>query len=299
MRKKISTEARRGWLRRLLAEKEYLRVIETVSGLEGLIAESVSTCDEEGREMGFDALWLSGLCHAALKGKPDNELVDMSEKYVTINEIFDVTTKPLIVDCDTGGLLEHFCHHVSTLERLGVSAVVVEDKKGRKRNSLYGCEQIHEMEDVDVFADKIRCAKNVLCTVDFMIFARIESLIAGEDVCVALERAGQYVAAGADGIVIHSASADGNEIFEFAEVFKNQYPDVPLVFIPTTYHHFTATKLHEKGADIIIYANQLMRSAYFAMEQTAMSILSEGKSEYADKHYCALVKTILNLIDGE
>lgn len=295
----ISTEQRRGKLRSILKEKKFLRVIETVNGLEGMIAENARVQLENGSIREYDALWFSGLCHAAFKGKPDNELVDMSEKLSALNDILAVTTKPIIMDMDTGGITEHLCHHVALLERMGVSAVVIEDKTGLKRNSLYGKEQLHHMEDMDVFADKIICAKKSICTNDFMIFARIESLIAGEDIQTALERAGKYIDAGADGIVIHSVCADGSDIFAFSTDFKKRFADVPLVFIPTAYNSFTDTQLHEKGADMIIYANHLMRSAYQAMEKTATSILSEGRSLYADKNYCATVKTILNLIDGE
>lgn len=295
----ISTEQRRGSLGRMLKEKEFLRVIETVNGLEGMIAENTRVCDENGSVKEFDALWLSSLCHASFKGKPDNESVDMSEKMEAVNEIFSVSSKPLMVDMDTGGIPEHFCRHTAALERMGVSAVVIEDKAGIKRNSLYGRERIHEMENADDFADKIRCAKSMLCTEDFMIFARIESLIAGESTDMAMRRAEKYIRAGADAIVIHSVCADGGEIFSFAADFKADFADVPLVFIPTTYNDFTDKELHEKGADMVIYANHLMRSAYLAMEKTARSILQDGKSRYADEHYCVPVKSILNLFDGE
>ena len=295
----ICTEQRRGKLRNLLKEKSFLKVIEAVTGLEGIIAENARMRSQDGSIKEFDALWFSGLCHAAYKGKPDNEFVDMSEKLCAINDILAVTTKPLIIDMDTGGLTEHLCRHVANLERIGVSAIVIEDKTGLKRNSLYGREQIHQMESMEVFANKIKCAKRVLSTNDFMIFARIESLIAGEDIHMAMQRAEKYIAAGADGIVIHSVCTDGRDVFDFAAAFKKRFCDVPLVFIPTAYNSFIDTELHEKGADIIIYANHLMRSAYLAMEKTAMSILSEGRSLYADENNCASAKTILNLIDGE
>ncbi len=296
---KISTECRRGKLRSMLKEKEFLRVIETVNGLEGLIAENTKSYDENGNVKAFDALWLSGFCHAAFKGMPDNESVDISEKLSAVKEIFAVSSKPLIIDLDTGGTAENLCRNIMKLESLGVSAAVIEDKTGAKYNSLYGNDKLQQMEQSEVFSDKIRCVKETLCTDDFMIFARIESLIAGETVDTAIERAERYIKAGADGIVIHSISPDAGDIFAFAKAFKSRFADIPLVFIPTAYNSFTDTELNKKGADIIIYANQLMRSAYSAMEKTALSILKEGRSLYADKQYCATARTILNLIDGE
>lgn len=294
----ISTEQRRSRLRSLLQKKNFLRAIETVNGLEGLIAERTAVTTESGRKE-FDVLWLSGLCHAAFKGKPDNEFVDMTEKLAAVSDILAVTTKPLMMDLDTGGSAEHLCRHALALERMGVSAIVIEDKTGLKCNSLYGSEKQHRMEAPEVFANKIRRVKHAVCTSDFMVFARIESLIAGESPEEALHRAAVYTDAGADGIVIHSVSEDASDVFAFAAIFKERFPEVPLVFIPTAYNSFRDTELHDAGADIIIYANQLMRSAYLAMERTAASILTEGRSLYADEHFCAPVKIILDLIDGE
>lgn len=296
---KITKEQRRSSLRRLLQEKELLRVIETVNGLEGMIAERTQATAVDGSVKAFDALWLSGLCHAAFMGRPDNGSVDISEKLAAVREIFAVTTKPLIIDLDTGGDAAHLCRYVAALEEMGVSAAVIEDKTGLKRNSLYGSLVQHCMEDADVFAEKIRSAKAALRTGDFMVLARLESLITGESTETALKRAARYVQAGADGLVLHSVSPDAQDLFALAEVCREQFPELPLVFIPTVYHGFTDVQLHEKGADVLIYANQLMRSAYLAMERTAASILEEGRSQYADTHYCAPVKTILNLIDGE
>lgn len=296
---KIPAEQRRGKLRSILKEKEFLRAIETVNGLEGLIAENTKMCDENANEKEFDALWLSGFCHAAFKGMPDNESVDISEKLSAVKEIFAVSSKPLIIDMDTGGNVGRLCNNIKMLEKLGVSAAVIEDKTGIKRNSLYGNRKLQQMEAPEIFADKIRYVKNALSTEEFMIFARIESFIAGETVDKAIERAGKYVSAGADGIVIHSVSSDAGDVFAFAEAFKSEFSDIPLVFIPTVYNSFTAEQLCSKGADIIIYANQLMRSAYNVMKKTALSILEEGRSLYADEHYNASAEEILNLIDGE
>lgn len=286
-------------LHSLLKQKDFLRVIETVNGLEALIIENTELPDENGNAKGFDALWLSGFCHAAFKGMPDNESVDISEKISAIKEIFAVTDKPLIIDLDTGGNAEKLCNNIQELVKIGVSAAVIEDKKGVKRNSLYGNDKIQQMEDIKVFADKIRCVKEKTLADDFMIFARIESFIAGESIDVAIERAEKYIESGADAIVIHSISQEADDIFAFAEIYKKRFADIPLVFIPTAYNSFTDTELYKKGADIIIYANQLMRSAYRAMQETALSILKEGRSFYADKQYCATARTILNHIDGE
>lgn len=286
-------------LRSLLKEKEFLRVIESVNGLEALIAKAAQVRDEYGNIKEFDALWMSSFSHAAFKGMPDNGTMDFQEKYMTVKEIVAVADKPLIIDVDMVNEIGKLSLDISLFETAGAAGVVIEDKKGIKHNSLYGSSKFQEMETPEWFAKKIYCVKNILDTEDFMVFARTESLIAGESVAQAVERAKIYVNAGADGIVIHSISSDGKDVFEFAEIFKSFFPDIPLVFIPTVYNTFKDTELNKKGADIIIYANHLMRSAYSAMEKTAMSILTEGRSLQADNQYCVPAKTILNLIDGE
>ncbi len=296
---KTLPEYRRSSLRSLINDKPFLRVLEASNGLCGLIAEHTIIQDEDGNMIEFDAMWMSSLCHASFKGKPDIELVDMSEKINAVNDIMEVTTKPIILDGDTGGQVAHFCRYVRTLERLGVSAVVIEDKRGEKKNSLYGTDRPHELEDVIAFSEKIRRGKQAQITDEFMIFARIESLIVGKTAQDAMERAKKYIEAGADGIVIHSAKADGYGVFDFASLFKSEFPEVPLVFIPTAYNHFTDKELHQRGADIIIYANHLMRSAYKAMSKTAETILRDGRSKYVDENYCEPVKSILNLIEGD
>ncbi|MGN0575024.1 MAG: isocitrate lyase/phosphoenolpyruvate mutase family protein [Ruminococcus sp.] len=287
---RLLAENRRGMLRKCLAERPFIRAIETVNGLEALAVRDAES--HSGKT--FDALWFSGLCCAAFKGKPDNEFVDMSEKKHDIEDIFSVSEKPVIIDMDTGGITSHFCRHVADLERMGVSAVVIEDKTGVKHNSLYGQESFHTMENADLFADKIRQAKQSTASGDFMIFARIESFIAGESLETALYRADRYISAGADGIVIHSIRNDGRDAFAFAEIFKKTYTNIPLAFIPTAYGSFTDKELHGKGADIIIYANHLMRSAYKAMTSAALTILENGR---ADEGICEPVKTILEAID--
>lgn len=284
-------EERRKKLKELLKTNKLVRVLEASNGLEGLIVENTKVNDKE-----FDAMWLSSLCDSTLKGKPDNEVVDFSSRMKTIDEIFEVTSKPLIVDGDTGGKVEHFIYNIKTLERIGVSAVIIEDKKGLKQNSLYGTSAIQVLEDKDVFANKIKEGKKVLQTNDFMIIARIESLIAGNSVDDAMDRAKTYIEAGADAIMIHSCQSDGVEIKEFLEEFRSIYPDVPIVLVPTTYNKFREDELKEMGANIIIYANHLLRSAYKNMVLTAKSILENERSLEASNDYCVPVKEILGLI---
>ena len=204
-------------------------------------------------------------------------LVDLTSRINTINEIMEVTTKPIILDGDTGGKVEHFTYNVRTLERLGVSAIIIEDKTGLKKNSLFGTEVKQTLDDPDNFAEKIRAGKQALATRDFMIFARLESLI--------------------DGIMIHSKEKDGLEIKEFLAQFRSNYKDVPVIVVPTTYNQFTEEELHNWGANIIIHANHLLRSAYPAMMKTAKTILENGRSKEADE-YCMPIKEILTLIPG-
>lgn len=287
-------EVRRGRLKELLKQKPYIRVMEASNGLTGLIVEHTKVRDRE-----YDAVWVSSLCDSVLRGKPDNEVVDFTGRQNTILEIMEVTTKPIIFDGDTGGNVEHLVSHVKSLERLGVSAIVIEDKKGLKQNSLLGNPGAHELEDTEVFAEKIRRSKDVLVTDEFMIFARIESFIAGKDLEEALKRARCYVKAGADGIMIHSYKSDGQEIVDFLEVFRKEYPDVITIVVPTTYSGFTEEELKGFGANIIIYANQLLRSAYKAMQQTAERILADEKCEEASREYCVSLKEILQLVEGE
>lgn len=286
-------ELRRGKLKSLLIENKYIRVMEASNGLSGLIVERAN---KNGKE--YDAMWVSSLCDSVLKGKPDNEVVDFSSRVKTIEEILEVTSKPIIVDGDTGGQVEHFVHHVRTLERMGVSAVIIEDKKGLKQNSLLGNDTEQRLEEKLVFANKITRGKEALQTQEFLIFARIESFIADKSVEEALDRAKTYVDAGADGIMIHSYKSDGEEITSFLTRFKNDYPDVIVIVVPTTYSKFTETHLSELGANVIIYANHLLRSAYPAMLRTAEKILEDECCEEASNEYCLSMEEILQVIRG-
>ncbi len=289
---------RRSKLKKLLKLKPYISVMEASNGLTGLIVEHAKEENiTTSRTKEFDAMWVSSLCDSTFKGKPDIELVDLTSRINTINEIMEVTTKPIILDGDTGGKIEHFAYNVKTLERLGVSAIIIEDKTGLKKNSLFGTEVKQTLDDPDNFAAKIRAGKAALATRDFMIFARLESLIAGKGIDDALMRADKYLEAGADGIMIHSKEKDGQEIKDFLKQFRKKYKAVPVILVPTSYNQYTEEELHEWGADIIIHANHLLRSAYPAMMKTAKTILKNGRSKEADE-YCMSIKEILTLIPG-
>lgn len=293
-------EKRRASLKKMIAAKPFITVIEADNGLTGLIAENISVINKEtGFKKEFDAMWVSSLCDSTFKGKPDIELVDQTSRINTINEIMEVTSKPIILDGDTGGKVEHFVFNVKTLERMGVSAIIIEDKTGLKQNSLFGTEVEQFQEDPDVFSDKIRRGKLAQSTKDFMIIARCESLIAGKGQEDALMRCRKYVAAGADGIMIHSKEKDGKEIFDFMKAFKNEYPFVPIVVVPTSYAQFTEEELSKGGANIIIYANHLVRSAFPAMKKTAESILLCGRAKEASEQYCMSIKDVITLIPKE
>jgi len=292
-------DMRRAKLRKLLKLKPCISVMEASNGLTGLIVENAKHINEQtGLVKEFDAMWVSSLCDSTFKGKPDIELVDLTSRLNTMNEIMEVTTKPIILDGDTGGLTEHFVFNVKTLERVGVSAVIIEDKTGLKKNSLFGTEVTQTLDDPDNFAAKIKAGKQAQATRDFMIFARLESLIAGMGVADAMMRAKKYIEDGsADGIMIHSKEKDGAEIIEFLRLFREYSKDVPVILVPTSYNHITEKEFEEMGANIIIHANHLLRSAYPAMMKTAETVLETGRSKEADQ-YCMSIKEILNLIPG-
>ena len=281
--------------RRLLEIVPIVKTIEVHDGLTGLLAEKTVVEHEGGLDQ-FDALWISSLCDSTAKGKPDIELVDMSSRIRTIDDVMDVTTKPIILDADTGGLIEHFVYHVHTLERMGVSAVILEDKIGLKKNSLFGTEVEQQQDTIEHFSEKIRAGKEAQRTDDFMIIARIESLILEKGLPDALERASAYVAAGADGIMIHSRRKTPDEVFAFSDAFRKEHAHVPLVAVPTSYSAVTEAELAAHGVNIVIYANQLTRSAFPAMERTAMSILKHHRALEADADLMSF-KEIIRLID--
>ena len=288
-------EFRRSRLKRLLQIVPIVKTIEVHSGLTGLIAEKTVVEHDGGLDQ-FDAMWISSLCDSTAKGKPDIELVDMSSRIRTIDDVMDVTTKPIILDADTGGLIEHFVYHVHTLERMGVSAVILEDKIGLKKNSLFGTEVKQTQDTIEHFCAKLTAGKAAQRTDDFMIIARIESLILEKGMADALNRARAYVKAGADGIMIHSRKQKPDEILEFCDAFRKEYPDVPLIVVPTAFHVITEAELMVHGVNIVIYANQLTRSAFPAMERTAQTILRCHRALEADRELMP-VKDIIRLID--
>lgn len=288
-------EFRRGRLKKLLNMLTVVKTMEAHSGLTGLIVEKTIYSSDEGLDQ-FDAMWVSSLCDSTEKGKPDIELVDITSRLRTINDIMEVTTKPIIFDGDTGGLIEHFVYTVRSLERIGVSAIIVEDKVGLKKNSLFGTEVEQTQDTIEHFCEKIKAGKRVQLTDDFMIIARIESLILEQGLEDALQRADAYVAAGADGIMIHSRKKDPSEIFEFCDSFSVRHPDVPLVVVPTSYNQVTEAELAQHGVKIIIYANQLIRSAFPAMQDTALNILKNHRAKEVDEKLLS-IKSIISLID--
>jgi phosphoenolpyruvate phosphomutase / 2-hydroxyethylphosphonate cytidylyltransferase len=296
--KEIGTTAdiRRNKLRRLLNAKPILRFIEVHNGLTGLIAENISVHTDSGRRE-FDGMWGSSLTESTIKGKPDIEAVDVSARMSTLNDIMEVTTKPLIYDADTGGKIEHFKFTIRTLERLGVSAAIIEDKAGLKKNSLFGNDVSQTQESIEAFCEKLRAGKRAQVTDDFMIIARIESLILETGMDDAINRAKAYIEAGADGIMIHSRNIDPAEIFTFCDIYSKIKNKVPLVAVPTSYNTVTEEELSKRGVNIVIYANQLIRAAYPAMVNTAKSILTYGRSCEVDSQIMS-IKEILELIPG-
>lgn len=288
-------EYRRRRLRQLLKLCPVVKTIEVHSGLTGLIAEK-TIVEHNGELDQFDAMWLSSLCDSTAKGKPDIELVDMSSRMRTVDDVMEVTTKPIILDGDTGGLIEHFVYNVRTLERMGVSAVIIEDKTGLKKNSLFGTDVEQTQDSIENFCEKIRAGKNAQRTEEFMIIARIESLILEKGQEDALERAFAYVDAGADAVMIHSRKKSPDEIFAFCDRFRKKDADTPIVVVPTSFNSVTEAELAQHGANIVIYANQLTRSAFPAMQDTAVEILKNHRALEVDGKLMPF-QEIITLID--
>ncbi|MEA1955423.1 MAG: phosphoenolpyruvate mutase [Campylobacterota bacterium] len=293
--KEIGTtpDIRRSRLRRLIDAKPIVRIMESHNALSGLIVENVKS--DMGIE--YDGMWSSSLTDSASKGKPDIEAVDVSTRINTINEIFEVTTKPMIYDADTGGIAEHFAFTVRTLERTGISAVIIEDKTGLKKNSLFGNEVAQTQDTIENFCQKIQTGKKAQITDDFMIIARIESLILEAGMDDALKRANAYVEAGADGIMIHSRQCEPDEVLEFCKFFREKHTTTPIVVVPTSYNQITAKELSEAGINVVIYANHMLRAAYPGMMDVAKSILEDDRSFEAEKNLLS-IKKILDLIPG-
>ena len=291
-------ESRRSRLRKLLSYKPCLSVMEAHNGLTGLIVEKTRVETPTGTRQ-FDAMWVSSLCDSTAKGKPDIELVDMTSRLKTLEEIMEVTTKPIILDGDTGGQVEHFVYNVQTLERMGISAVIIEDKKGLKKNSLFGAGVGQMQDSIEDFCAKITAGKNAQKTKEFMIIARCESLILEQGLDDALTRCHAYVKAGADGVMIHSRQKTPDEVYAFCEAFRQQDAKTPIIVVPTTFNAVTEDELAAHGVNVVIHANHLIRSAFPAMQATARSVLMNGCSKEASEKFCMSIKDILNLLPNQ
>ncbi len=290
-------DMRRGRLKKLIQLKGCVNAIEAHSGITGLIAEK-TTVLQDGKTYQFDAMWISSLCDSVAKGKPDIELVDMTSRFRTIDDIMEVTTKPIIFDGDTGGLTEHFIYTVRSLERMGVSMVIIEDKTGLKKNSLFGTEVKQTQDSIENFCTKISAGKKAQKTSDFMICARIESLILEKGIDDALTRAFAYVNAGADSIMIHSRKNNPAEVFDFVEKFRSKDKITPIVVVPTSFNTVTEEEFKKKGVNVVIYANQLTRTGFPAMQHAARTILEHHRAKECDD-MCMSIKDIITLIPDE
>jgi phosphoenolpyruvate phosphomutase len=293
----ITTSARMGRLRRLIEAKPVVKILEVHNALSGLIAENASELLEDGEVVTFDGMWSSSLTDSTSKGKPDIEAVDTTARLTTINEVFEVTTKPMIYDADTGGKPEHFEFTVRSLERTGVSAVIIEDKTGLKKNSLFGNDVAQTQDSIENFCHKIKMGKASQITKEFMIIARIESLILEAGMEDALNRAFAYVEAGADGIMIHSRLKDPAEIIKFVTRFRERDSSTPIVVVPTNFNSVTTDEFAKIGVNVVIYANHMLRAAYPGMMSVAKSILKHKRTLEAEPN-CMAIKEILELIPG-
>jgi phosphoenolpyruvate phosphomutase / 2-hydroxyethylphosphonate cytidylyltransferase len=286
-------DIRRSRLRRLIDSKEVVRIMESHNALSGLIVGNVKS--DDGIE--YDGMWSSSLTDSTSKGKPDIEAVDVSTRISTINEIFEVTTKPMIYDADTGGIAEHFAFTVRTLERTGISAVIIEDKTGLKKNSLFGNDVSQTQDTIENFCNKIQMGKKAQITDDFMVIARIESLILEQGMDDATTRAKAYIEAGADGIMIHSRQKSPDEVLEFCKILRAYDENIPIIVVPTSYNQITAKELSKAGINVVIYANHMLRAAYPGMMNVAKSILDNDRSMEAEENLLS-IKKILDLIPG-
>jgi len=289
----VTPDVRRSRLRRLIDSKDVVRIMESHNALSGLIVETIK--GDNGIE--YDGMWSSSLTDSTSKGKPDIEAVDVSTRITTINEIFEVTTKPMIYDADTGGIAEHFAFTVRTLERTGISAVIIEDKTGLKKNSLFGNDVKQTQDTIENFCNKIKMGKAAQVTDDFMIISRIESLILEAGMDDAVKRAKAYIEAGTDGIMIHSRMKEPDEILEFCKILREFNENIPIIVVPTSYNQITAKELSEAGINVVIYANHMLRAAYPGMMNVAKSILDNDRSMEAEKDLLS-IKKILDLIPG-
>lgn len=294
--KGVTPDQRKRSLREMLESRKCLRFIEAHNPISALLAEHTS-CIINGVKREFDGFWSSSLTDSTANGKPDIEALEIGARLNNVSSIFECTRKPLIIDGDTGGKPEHFSINVKNMERVGVSAVIIEDKTGLKKNSLFGNEVLQQQECPNIFAEKIKAGLDAKISDDFMVIARIESLILEKGMGDALKRAQIYVDAGVNGIMIHSREKCSSQVFEFASKFKSMFPNIPLVAVPTSYNSTKFSNLAEAGFNIVIYANHMLRAAYPAMQDVAKSILEHDCSEIADQNLMS-VKDILELIPG-
>ncbi len=290
-------EMRRQILRKKITSGDIVKIMVAYDGLSALLVEKTNV-EKDGERRQFDGIWMSSLCDSTAKGKPDIELVDLTSRMNSLNDIMEVTSKPIIFDADTGGLVEHFRYNIQTLERMGVSAVIIEDKVGLKRNSLFGNEVEQHQDTIENFCDKIREGKKAIKSSAFMLIARIESLILDQGVDDALERAKAYVDAGADGIMIHSRAKTPDEIFEFADRFRETDRDTAIVVVPTTFNQVKEEEFKAHKINIVIYANHMLRAAFPAMQKVVKSVL-ENERCYEASQDCMSIKDILTLVPME
>ena len=292
----VTPDIRRSLLRRTIESKKISKFLEAHSPLSAIIGEN-TFIEKKGKKIGFDGFWSSSLTDSTVVGKPDNESLDFSQRLNGVDQIFEVTTKPLIMDGDTGGKVEHFEMRIKSAERLGISALIIEDKKGLKKNSLLKDTSRQTQEGKIKFSEKISVGKKAQISDDFMIIARIESFILGKGLNDAISRAHSYIEAGADGIMIHSKSKNPKEVIAFSKVFRKSYKRIPLVSVPSSYNQISEKTLYENGFNIVIYANHMLRASYPAMQHVAKTILEKNRSKEADKKLLS-IKEILNLIPG-
>ena len=292
----LLNKGRQNYFRRLINTKNICRILETHSPLSALIAEKTFVTNKSGKKIEFDGFWSSSLTDSTLKGKPDIEVLDIKERLSNVLDIFDVTTKPLIMDIDTGGKPEHFEINIRSLESSGISAVIMEDKKGLKKNSLFGSEVKQEQETIKNFSKKISIGKNATQK-NIMIIARVESLILNKTINDALKRSESYLNAGADGIMIHSKDKSPKKIFQFSNKFRKKFNNIPLVVVPSSFNKVKENELINNGFNVVIYANHMLRSSYPAMKKVAKEILKNGRSFESDNSLLS-IKDILNLIPG-
>ena len=292
----VTPDIRRSLLRRTIESNKISKFLEAHSPLSAIIGEN-TFIEKKGKKIGFDGFWSSSLTDSTVVGKPDNESLDFSQRLNGVDQIFEVTTKPLIMDGDTGGKVEHFEMRIKSAERLGISALIIEDKKGLKKNSLLKDTSRQTQEGKIKFSEKISVGKKAQISDDFMIIARIESFILGKGLNDAISRAHSYIEAGADGIMIHSKSKNPKEVIAFSKVFRKSYKKIPLVSVPSSYNQISEKTLYENGFNIVIYANHMLRASYPAMQNVAKTILEKNRSKEADKKLLS-IKEILNLIPG-